>query len=187
MTIKKRINLSTIVLFLSAVAMSVFLFGFIFNGIKKDSENFSSRREQIFVLEKRIENLENFKKTSEETEFDLRKIDNLFIDPVVPVDFITFMEKTADNLSLSHKISPNLSAKTDQNKWTSLVFELNLTGSFSNLMKFLEKMENSPYLIKIQKLKINNLSGGSVKTKIDKDISSGDINAILSIEVFTYK
>jgi len=187
MTIKRRINLSIIILFLLLIVSFLFLFGPLFNGIKQDSEKFSSQEEQISLLENRIENLGNFKKTSIENEPNLKKIDSLFIDTAVPVDFITFIEKTADSLGLSHKISPNSLVKNEQDKWTSLVFEVNLDGSFPNLMKFLEKMENSPYLIKIQKLNINSLSEGTIKTKIIKEVSSGDVEAVISIEVFTNK
>lgn len=187
MTIKKKINLSIIILVLLVVVSSFFLFVPLLNSIKQDSDKFSFQKEQIYLLESRIKNLENFKKASSENEVSLKKIDGIFIDPAVPVDFITFIEKTADDLGLSHKISPSSSIKNKQDKWLSLVFEVNLGGSFPNLMKFLEKMENSIYLIKIKNLNISSSSGGGIKTKIGGDALSSDIESVVLIEVLTHK
>lgn len=183
MIIKNKINIFILVFSLVTVALIFILTGPFLNNIKESSKKFSEQKIQISLIEKRIENVEKFKKTYKEKESNFKQIESLFVNEFVPIDFIDFIEKTADGLGLLYEISPDPIVKNEKNKWSSLVFKIKLTGSFSNFMKFLEKIENSPYLIKIQDFNITSQAEG--KANIGKVVSADDVEGIISIEVFT--
>ena len=165
-----RVNLS-IVLFLVLVVL-ILIFGVypIFKDIEKNSQEVFRQKKELVILEAQITNLEKFKAVYQELEDILEKIEDLFVNPQVPVDFIRFLENTAENCSSDIGISPTSSGKFGNDYWQSLIFQISSRGSFPNFLKFLEKLENSPYLIEIQSLNISREGNG--------------VRAVLSIKVF---
>lgn len=169
----KKIILISIVfglITLSLVFIGIFP---LFQEIKKSSEALIALRAELTLLQDRDKKIEQLKRSYKELEPSLEKIDKLFFDPETPIDLIEFWEKLASSSGLSIKISP-VSLKTlESDPWNSIGFQLSLTGltgSFSNFMKFLEKIERGPYLIEIQNLSIQKLNEGdfniSLVTKV---------------------
>lgn len=165
-----RINLSIVVFLVLAVL--IFAFGVypIFKDIGENSEEVLHQKKELVILEAQITNLEKFKIVYKELEEILDKAQDLFVDPQVPVDFIRFLENTAENCSLDVGISPTTSGKFGNDYWQSLIFQISSRGSFPNFLRFLEKLENSPYLIEIQSLNISR--------------EGTNVRAIFSIKVF---
>ena len=185
MSFKRKIYISIIIFSGLSILLTVFLIYPLFSEIEKSSQNFLSQKQKLLALEKKVENLEKFKKILPEISTDLKKIDNLFVDPKVPIDFISFLEKTSQDFQLSLKISPGLPLKIEKDPWPSIGFQLSLAGSFSNFTKFLEKLESGPYLIEIQNLTISRLSETELKSKEFENFLPGDVKANLSIKVYT--
>ena len=165
-----RINLSIIVFFVLTVL--IFIFGVypIFKDIEKNSEELVSQKKELVILEAQITNLEKFKIVYKNLEDILERIQGLFVDARVPVDFIRFLENTAESSSLDISISPTSSGKFGNDYWQSLIFQISSRGSFPNFLRFLEKLENSPYLIEIQSLNISR--------------DGENVRAVFSIKVF---
>jgi Tfp pilus assembly protein PilO len=185
MTIKNKINLSLIIFILLAILLILFVIYPLLKEIKINSEEFISKKQSLTLLEKKIENLRQYQTTWREIEPNLERIDKLFIDPELPVEFISFLEKTASDCELSVEISPFSGQKTTNDPWPSLLFQIKTTASFSKFLKFLEKLENSPYLIEIQNLNVKRLTEKELEQKILEKFSPGDtINTIL-IKVYT--
>lgn len=170
MKIKNRINLSIVILALSAVLIFIFGIYSVFKNIETDSRKSINREKELAVLEAKIANLENFKAVSRDFEEISERIDNLFIDLLVPVDFIRFLENLAEFHYLDINISPATSDKSNKDQWQSLVFQITNRGSFPDFLRFLEKLENSPYLIEVRNLNIAREGEG--------------IRAVFSIKVF---
>jgi hypothetical protein len=91
----------------------------------------------------------------------------LFISSETPVNFIEFLENLAQDFNLSMKITPQSFEKQGNGLWTSMNLDINLIGSFSNLSKFIEKLEYScfpearqekGYLIEVKNLRLKSLS-----------------------------
>ena len=59
-----------------------------------------------------------------------------------------------------------------------------MIGSSSDFLKFLEKIETGPYLIKIQNLNIRRLTEKELKSKGFSQFALGDVKASLSIQVY---
>ena len=126
------------------------------------------------TLQLKIENLENFKSLYEKYRPSLEKVDNLFVDSEVPVEFIAFLEKTAEETQVEIGISSISLGKNADDLWSFNAFQITSNSSFPNFLKFLEKLETSPYLIRIQNLNIYRLAEEEINTK-----------AIFSIKAYT--
>ena len=156
----------------------------LFKEIKKNSEDLITFRKELISLEAKIENLRKFKEIFQTLQPDLEKIDKLLVDSEVPIDFIKFLEKTAIDSQVLIEISATSSKTIQTDPWPSLGFQIILTSSFQNYLKFLEKLETSPYLIEIQNLIVRRLSENEIRL-MPRTFSLGDVKATLSIKVFT--
>lgn len=186
MSFKKKIYISIIVFFGLTTVLIVFVIYPLFLEIKKISQEFFSQRQAFLTLEKKVENLEKFKIIFSEISPNLKKIDNFFVNPEIPIDFIRFLEKTSQDLGLSFEISLlGSSLKIEKNPWPFFSFQLNLIGSFSNFSKFLEKLESGPYLIEIQNLTINRLEEDELRLEKFEKFSLGDVKSSILIKVYT--
>jgi len=190
MTVKKKIIISIVFFLVLSILLIVFLIYPVFLEIKKTSQDFLAQKEKLTVLEQKVKNLEKFRITFSGISSNLEKIDNFFVDPEVPIDFIRFLEKTSQDSQLSLKISPGQAIKIKKDESPFIVFQLSLTGSFPNLAKFLEKLESASYLIEIQNLTITRLKETELtqsfpEKELGEKYSLGDINAVLSIKVYT--
>jgi len=185
MTLKKKIAISILSFLVLSILLIIFLIYPLFLEIKKISQDFLSQKQKLVALEEKVENLEKFKIIFPEISPNLEKIDNLFVDPEMPVDFIRFLEETSQDFQVSLKISPGPIIKMEKDPWSSISFQLGLVGSFPNFAKFLEKLESTFYLIEIQNLTITHLSGTELKSKEFEEFSLGDVKATLSLKIYT--
>ncbi len=164
---------------------ALFLIFFLFKEVKNSSEAFSLGKEKITSLSEEKENREKMEDVYKNYQPDLGKIEKVFIDPEVPIEFISFLEETASTSQAQLKIL-SMTKKTDKkDSWPNLLFQLSVTGSFFNFSKFLEKLENSPYLIEILELNVRALSEKEIESKEFENLSSADTSTLLLIKVFT--
>lgn len=178
---KRKIYLT---LGISVVLIAILIILFIsplFKEVKKNSEDFISKKKELSSLEFEMQNLEIMKAKYQNYKSNYELIDSLFINPEVPIDFIRFLEKLASVLKISIKISLSNNPETENQPWPSLYFQLSTTSSFLNFSKFLEKLENSSYLIEVQSLNIKKLTEEELPPKE----SGNDIEANILIKVFT--
>lgn len=175
MSLSLKIKLSLLSLIILSSGLGIFAVYPFFQEIKKNSQQLILERQNLLSLESKIKSLENFGKRVQKLKPDLERIDSLFVELDLPVDFIRFLEKISLDSSVNIKISPSPSVKISGDTWLSSNFQLSLAGSFPRFLKFLGKLENSQYLIESQSLSISRLT----------DADLGDIKASLSIKVFT--
>lgn len=178
MVTTRKINLSTGIFIVFIIFFIVFLIYPLFRDIKNNSKELISQKENLEILQFKIENLENFKSSYKEFKPNLEKIDNLFVDPKMPVDFINFLEENAVEHQAEIKISPASSRNYGKDFWPSISFRANITSSFPNFLRFLQKLEIGPYLVDIQNISINKLPAG-------EDYLAGNVSASLFFRVFT--
>lgn len=165
---------------------TLFLVFFLFKGVKNNSEAFSLEKEKIASLSEEKESRKKMEDVYKNYQPDLGEIEKVFIDPEVPIEFINFLEKTAGDSLVQLKIL-SMTKKTDkENAWPNLLFQISVTSSFSNFSKFLEKLENSPYLIETLELDVRALSEKELKSKEFENLSSTDTSTLLLIKVFTW-
>ncbi|MDD2696559.1 MAG: type 4a pilus biogenesis protein PilO [Candidatus Pacebacteria bacterium] len=171
-----KINLTLVVFLLLIALATAFIILPLFQGINDNAKALISEKQNFISLEANISNLEKFKVLYKDLEDILNKINNLFVNSEVPIEFITFLEDTSEKCQLKIEIIPSSDKKTEEKGWSYLNFQINTTGSFPNFMKFLEKLENSSYLIEVQSLSINKLAQG--------ETGASNVRANFSVKVF---
>jgi hypothetical protein len=144
--------------------------------IEKSPKDLISQKGQLLSLEKKEINFTDLKKAYQTHQADFENIETFFIDSETPIEFISFLENIAQSSQGTIKISLASEKKEETNLGSTLAFNISLDSSFPNFLKFLEKLENSQYLIEILNLNIKKSGGESF---------SGNINAALSIRVLT--
>jgi hypothetical protein len=172
---KKKIFVSIVIFIIINLALIIILIFPFARAIEKNSQDLILQKQELILLSEKSEKTKNLKNIYQVHQKNLEKIDALFIDPETPIDFIGFLEKNAEDSQV--KIKKSLASdKTQETDFgPALSFNISLESSVSNFMKFLEKLENAPYLIEIPNLNINALGEKSL----------GNINATISIRVLT--
>ena len=170
---KNRYSL-IIILGLISLLLIVFFCYFLYSEIRKISQ------ETIF-LKTKIVSMENFRKIYPTLSPNLKKVDNLFINPDLPIGFIKFLEETAKQQQLNIEISLE-PGKRKEGDWSFLIFEIRTTGLVINFLRFFEKIENSPYLIEIKDLTMHRIIKREIEIERAEEI---EIQAVLTLRVFT--
>lgn len=130
--------------------------------IKESSNELILEKGKLVTLNIEIEKFKQFEKTYKTLQPDFEKSDKLLINYGAPVDFIKFLKKTAGDSNVLIEISTGSSRLSKKGSWAFLGFQLSLTGSFPDFIKFLKKMESSPYLIEFSNLNLKKAGEGNV-------------------------
>jgi len=178
METNKKILVNSAIFAIITLLLICFVIYPLLKGIKNNSENLIIAKKELILFQSRINNLQGIEKTYESWSADLEKIEQLFVNPEVPIDLIKFWERTATDSEVSIDISlvstgASGTGSSNSITWSSISFQIALIGSFPNVLKFLEKIETSPYLIEIPKLTITG------------EKSSEEVRANLLIKVFS--
>lgn len=152
----KKIIVISIIFGIVAVALLYFVVYPVLSGVRRNSQELIFAKKELVSFKAETEEFEQSKKVYKSLETDLEKMDQLFIDPDVPVDLVRFWRETAKDSGLLIDISPTSLGASETVLWDSIGFRLSLIGSFPKFLKFLEKIETSPHLIEIQNLSAKN-------------------------------
>ena len=173
----KKKTYSTLAIFIIiSLFLVVLVIWPILNGIKRNSVDLISAKNSIATLEARVAATNNFKKSYADYKTNLDKIDQLFVSPDNPVDFIKFLEDTASDCDITSQVSPSFSKDYQKSAQNFVTFQMNSIGSFSGLLEFSKEIESGPYMLEIESLTIQD-SGGT--SKVEK------FSASFAIKVFT--
>ncbi len=159
----KEINKSYIisgVFLLVALILIVFLIYPTFQDVQDSSSQIAATKQQIALLDAQNLDLVSFKENYPGYKNNLDTIENLFVDPNNPVDFIKFLEGSADNANLNSDISIVNASGNNPSNPQPLIFEVITKGNLKNILNFSEKIEQGPYLLTIQNVtlrKVNQL------------------------------
>lgn len=182
MAINRKIYVSIATIVLLAVFLIAFLIYPVFLAIQKNSQELLKAKRKIILLSKETEGREKMEMLYRAYQQDFEAIEKVFIDPDAPLELISFLEETALNSQVELKISSVTKGMVKKDPWPNLLIQVSLTSFFPNFLEFLEKLENSPYLIEVLDLNVRQLAQKDVKSK---EIPLVDTTAALSIKVFT--
>ena len=156
MDLKRKIIIISIVFGAVTLSLIFFVIYPLLTGVKKNSQELILAKKELVSFKTKTEEFEQSKEVYRDLKTDLEKIDELFVNPDVPIDLIKFWRETAKDSGLLIDISPTSLEASETVLWGSMGFRLSLIGSFSNFLKFLEKIETAPYLVEIQNLSAKN-------------------------------
>ena len=170
--------------FLFFGGISLFLIAFLIpkflRKIQANSQELISLKSDLASFQKETKNLSKLSETYQNYQENLAKIDRIFIDPKRPIEFFDFLEKNAQIFQLKIEISPV--SKPETETLPSLFFQISTSGSSPNFLRFLEKLENSPYLIDILNLNVKKLTEGKIRSE---GLSPQDVEATFLMKVYT--
>ncbi len=172
--ITSAIFLTTLILF------ALFIIRPMFESIKKSSEELLATERELAAITEKSRQLAIWDKEQASLDPELEKIKNIFVDAEMPVEFAEFLEKTARECNLALKVSL---ANTNEKEEAGIFFldlKISTKGAFPDGLKFLDKLENAPYLIDISSLSI--IKGGKEQTALDYLTSETEFN--FSLKVF---
>ncbi len=169
MKAKNKIILSISITVVLAAASMIFLVYPLFMDLEKYSKDILIQKEGLADLDVKAINLEKFEDIKSQIEPDIERANSLFIDRDLPLGFINFLEKTSHDYQLSLSMSSSPLSGPQGEPWSFFVYQLKNSGSFPSFLKFLEKLENSNYLIKIQSLSISG-GGGSTTSNVSMKV-----------------
>ena len=174
MPVKNRIYIIIGLFSLAALCLVVLAVLPLLNNIKDESNQYSMLKNSAAVSESQFVQASKFEKDYQNYKSNLDKADRLFVDSNNPVDFIEFLERTANDAGIQLQISPPTFSKDEGGYAT---FQLSYSGDFPKIMKFLRNLEFGPYLVDVQTLAIGRPTAAQ-KT-------SGETQANLLIKVLT--
>jgi len=143
----------------------IYLIFFLFRLINNNSQVLLKNKEKISILAKESEDFEKIKVFYQNHQEDFKKIENMFIDSEAPIDFISFLEKTAQDCQLQLKINSLIKNQEKEKNLSFLSFQISIQGSFSNFLKFIDKIENGPYLIDTVDLSVQSAKEENLENK----------------------
>ena len=185
MNFKNKTQTSLIMFCVFNIGLIVFLIYPIISDIRKNSQELISAKKDLIVFEAKIRNLEEFNTTYPELEPNFEKAFNLFIDPKAPVRFMESLEKISQDCELQTEIFPVQISRTQEDKWSFLPLRITSVGYFPNFLKFLKKIEYSPYLVEIESLNIKRFTEREIESKEFENLMLRSVKTTLNIKVFT--
>jgi len=123
--------------------------------IKNINAEIAEQRQKIAIYDSRISKTREFEAFARQ-EKDMDNLSRVFVDGQMPLDFINSLETAARDVGVTIKLSSSLSQSVRANVggWPSISIEAELSGQIPGILRFVKKIENSPYLVEIQSFNI---------------------------------
>lgn len=182
---KKRIYL-TLVVFALLFGFSLRFLFVSFSGMKAASEGFAFQKKAQELFRLRVKDFENFKENYPLYREVLAKIDKSFVSSGAPVGFIGFLEELASSSNLAMDVEPLNLGKTEGELWPPIGFRILPKGSFPDFLRFLEKLERSPWLVEIFQLNLERVDEDKKRLKEFEALKIGDVSVYLKLKAFSY-
>jgi predicted O-linked N-acetylglucosamine transferase (SPINDLY family) len=150
-------NRTTFILSLSIIVMILSLgtLVFFFKIIINKNQHTSATLVALANKMERKNNIDSLTKKISEVELTQQTINGYFVDSTKIDSFIDYLEKLGASASTEVKVQnfDTPTAKNQTNK--TLMVTISSTGTFTNVMRTLELLENAPYKIHITKTTFN--------------------------------
>lgn len=178
---KKRALLSLV---LTTIVLLSIVYFFVFSYLDKVEEANHSLSNHRIEFETRLikeEKISKIDKNLTDIAPDVKSIEKTFIDENNKLEFITMLEGLADKNLVNLEIKIDFNKIDPKNK--SNYLNLNLLGSYSNLMNFLVSIENLDYYINVNNI---NLSSPINNSGSVAGVPSDTRNLTMNIGALTY-
>ncbi|MBL7156217.1 MAG: hypothetical protein ISS87_01285 [Candidatus Pacebacteria bacterium] len=182
--LNKKIYIELIIFLIVGLLIFLLIISPLFKGIKAVYKEIFDTRESMASLQTKNQQDSALREQFKSFSYDLEKIQGLFIDLEMPIVFLQFLEDTGENTNVLIETSLLSEKEEKTDSFPALNFQLTLTGSSSDCLEFLEKLETVPYLIEIDDLTIRRLNENQLKQEKYEQFSDGDVVFNLVIKVF---
>lgn len=166
-----------IILACVAFCLLVFFIWLYIGKIKQGSEDVFLAKSSLSLSEIQEREIEEFKINYENNKEDFQRIDEAIFDAKNPLDFIEFLENSADEENLGIVISPI--SPSQMSEFKTIAVQISVTGDFSGILRFINRLENGHYLISLENLIIKE----AASPKTGRVSATGMIQANLTVNV----
>ena len=177
---RKKIIIATVVLIISILLFTALVIVPLLRGISKDSRHLEAQYLKVLEASSAEKEAVEFLKFSQAKEKDFEIIESIFVDAETPIGFIRFIEEIAATSNLAVKITPGTGKKQKGVPWPIMDFQLASSANYPEFLRFLEKLENGPYL-----LEVRNISLIRERASQGEENSTQDVSFTLLVQVFT--
>lgn len=157
LTAKQKIKIDAIIFVLVFITLIFFGISPLLSELFKTTKDLSSRKAVLKILENQITALQDFQNNSLAYQQNIQKLDSSFVSDEAPVEFIEFLEKLANNQGLEIALSSVKDASEKKGNRLTTAFQATIVGDYPVVLSFLKKLEQSPWLIKIDQVDINRI------------------------------
>lgn len=141
--------------------------------IENARETYIVQASEILLRARRAASFREFEKELGKLAGDIAAVEGALLDRNAVLEFIVGLEQLAQEVELQKDIAVVDETRSDRDRTPpSLLFRVNLFGSFPNVLAFLSRLEHGTFLNTVEELAIARLS------------ESGDVQATLSVRVF---
>jgi len=144
-------------LFAGLFALAIYPF---FSEIEKNSLELVIQKDRLVQLEEEAEALKRGEALYNSQTENIAKIDTLLVNADLPTEFMAFIEDSAAKSGVKIEISSAFSPRPEPGTWSGIGFQVSVNGPFPNCLRFIDRLEASPYLIDILNFNVNSSSGG---------------------------
>ena len=185
MIISEKTNFYILIIFILVIlSFTAFLNISLIKDIEKDYKKIIVQKQELHLFQKEIQEFESFKNDNSFYASNLDQIEKLFINKETPIDFIQFLEEESQKLDILIKIYPITIIPKENDLWGNLGFRIELTGSFPRCFAFLEKVQLSKWLSKVEKIDINRISEKDITIHKFENFFEGDVFFSINLKVY---
>ncbi len=186
LSVKQKIYLYSGLASAIIIAIIFLVLNPLFSRIKICSEKLHQNQTELNNLFEKWEQISEFKKQSQKTEDQLKKINQALIDKDHILEFITELEEAASLTNNLQEIRITSQSSSQTKKAASeLKFQILLYGNFNNFVRFLNYLENMPQSPYLEKIQISRLSATEISAKEKLSfLQEGDIKTLINIKIF---
>ena len=143
----------------STIFLGVALFP-VFQGVARDHKEVLANKRELLQLRTDQESSNEFGKIAGQYAGEFQRIENLFVDGDAPIAFFRFLDEAAVSFGLRTEKALGSLQRLRGDRWPSLEVRLAGGGSYPDVMAFLQKIENAPYLLEVKTLNMSQKRGG---------------------------
>jgi len=171
---------------IAAVSFGVFTVIFLVMVVYAVLEGVVEDRGQLVTHKRELLQLQGYEKSSRELEVfstqyaeEFVRLENLLVDSETPIAFFRFLDNTADLFRLRIEKAPGSVQHVKGDRWPSFEIRLAGDGLYPDVIAFLQKIENGPYLLEIKTFTLTTEKGFTDRG------SQGEVEFTSSWKVFT--
>jgi len=131
-----------------AIALAAGLFFPLITDIRKTAQTIAEFRAAAAVDDSRVNNAADFAQFAKEEKENFLALAGVFADAAMPLDLIGTLETAAADVGARIEFLPMSAPPTGAESFLRL--EAKIDGSAPAILRLIEKIENSPYLIEIE-------------------------------------
>jgi len=181
---KQKIKASVALFVIAFILLIIFGVCPAVSKLKAVSKNLSEQKGKFIFLEEQIKVLDDFQKSDSVYQQHINKLNTSFIYAQAPIEFIEFLEKEASKNNLQAVISSVSNVSEKKGSRLIMVFQATFSGSFPNVYNFLRKIEQSPWLIKIDQATIERVDESN-KSLEAENLKTGKVILKLNFQTFS--